>query len=286
MSSTKDSVERQYEEIVIEPANRFGINLRELWQYHELFYFFTWRDIKVKYKQTILGILWVMLQPLMMMLVFTFFFRSVVEAENTLGMSYTVFVFSGVLLWTFFTSAVTNSGNSMVLNAPIIKKIYFPRVIIPISSILAALLDLGVTLILFVLYLIIFHVPFDFLSFLVFWPLSLLLSIVGAVGLGCGLSALMVKYRDFRFVIPFALQLAFFLTPIVYPLSQTSQIWFLKYIFALNPMYGAITMFRMPLTSAPVDATLVLISVFSSLLMLVVGIGYFKKTEIYFADLA
>jgi len=285
MSNRKERILDQYEEILIEPANRFGINVRELWQYRELFYFFTWRDIKVKYKQTFLGILWVMLQPLMMMLVFTFFFRSVVQ-KDSLGMSYTVFVFSGVLLWTFFTSSVTNAGNSMVLNAPIIKKIYFPRLIIPISSILAALLDLGVTLILFVVYLIIFQVPFNFASLLLYWPAAFALSITGAMGLGCGLSALMVKYRDFRFVIPFALQLGFFLTPIVYPVSHGDRLPFLKYVFALNPMYGAITIFRLPMTSVPVDMTLVLISIASSLLMLVTGLAYFKRTELYFADLA
>lgn len=284
MGIRKDNMLDQYEEIVIEPANRFGINLRELWQYRELFYFFTWRDIKVKYKQTFLGVLWVMLQPLMMMLVFTFFFRSVVE-QTSLEMPYPVYVFSGVLLWTFFTAAVTNSGNSMVLNAPIIKKIYFPRLIIPVSSILAALLDLSITMILFVLYLVVFHVSVDFVEALLFWPLAILLSITGTLGLGCGLSALMVKYRDFRFVIPFALQLGFFLTPIVYPVSSNS-IPFLKYILAVNPMYGAIVMFRIPMMAAPADPVLVLISVLSSLIMLISGLLYFKKTELYFADLA
>lgn len=275
----------QYEEIVIEPANRFGISILELWQYRELFYFFTWRDIKVKYKQTFLGVLWVMLQPLLMMLVFTFFFRQVVE-QGELEIPYPIFVFSGVLLWTFFSSAVTNSGNSMVLNAPIIKKIYFPRLIIPISAILAALVDLFVALILFVFFLLFSpSVSVNFLLLLVFWPLAFLLGIISALGLGCGLSALMVKYRDFRFVIPFALQLAFFLTPIVYPVSK-SDIPILKYILALNPMYGAIMMFRIPMMTSVVDPYLILISVFSALCFLVVGFGYFKKTELYFADLA
>ncbi len=186
----------------------------------------------------------------------------------------------------FFTSSVTNAGNSMVLNAPIIKKIYFPRLIIPICSILAALVDLAITLVLFAAYLIVFQIHTNILSLLLFWPLALLLSITGAVGLGCGLSALMVKYRDFRFVIPFALQLAFFLTPIVYPLSYGDKIPFLKYIFALNPMYGAITMFRIPMMSASADFVLIGISVFSSLCMLFLGLFYFKRTELYFADLA
>jgi lipopolysaccharide transport system permease protein len=285
MSIGKENFNEPYDEVIIEPANRFGINMRELWQYRELFYFFTWRDIKVKYKQTLLGVLWVMLQPLLMMLVFTFFFRSVVNGDS-LGMPYGVFVFSGVLLWTFFSSGVTNGGNSMLLNAPIIKKIFFPRLIIPICSILAALVDLAVTLVLFVLYLVVVQPAVDILSLILFWPLALLLSITAAVGLGCGLSALMVKYRDFRFVIPFAMQLAFFLTPIVYPLSSSVKIPYLKYIFALNPMYGAITMFRIPMMSTPADPVLILISVFSSLCMLFIGLNYFKRTELYFADLA
>jgi len=273
-----------YTEMTIEPAKRFSVDTRELWQYRELFYFFTWRDIKVKYKQTILGVLWVMLQPLMMMLVFTFFFKSMVE-HSSLEMPYPVFVFSGVLLWTFFTSAVTNAGNSMVLNGPIIKKIYFPRLIIPISSILAALVDLMVTLVLFVVYLCFSSVTVNILEVLIFWPLALVLSIVAALGLGSGLSALMIKYRDFRFVIPFALQLAFFVTPIVYPVSRVN-LPYLKYILAVNPMYGAIMLFRMPMTTSSPDTIYILISVCSSLLLLLLGIGYFKRTELYFADLA
>lgn len=272
------------QETIIEPANRFSINFRELWQYRELFYFFTWRDIKVKYKQTILGVLWVMLQPLFMMLVFAFFFGQMLGVSSE-DIPYPVFAFSGLLLWTFFSAAVTNAGNSMVLNAPIIKKIYFPRLIIPMSSILAALVDLGVALSLFLIFLLFFPVSITLWQVFVFWPLAFLLSTVGAVGLGCGLSALMVKYRDFRFIVSFIMQIAFFLTPIVYPVSRVG-IPFLKYILALNPMYGAITLFRIPMTTAPTDPLLIMVSVVSSIVLLVAGLGYFKRTELYFADLA
>ncbi|HEY9005082.1 ABC transporter permease [Ohtaekwangia sp.] len=275
---------QQYSETIIEPANRLSLNFKELWGYRELFYFFTWRDIKVKYKQTVLGVFWVMLQPLFMMLIFTFFFGQMFEVGSD-SIPYPVFAFSGLLLWNFFSASVTNSGNSMVLNAPIIKKIYFPRLIIPLSSILASLIDLVVSLFLFVIFIFFFPVTIDIVNLILFWPLAFLLAFVGAVGLGCWLSALMVKYRDFRFVVPFMIQIGFFVTPVVYPFSRV-QLPALKYILALNPMYGAITLFRIPLTANVPDTMLIMMSIFSALLLLFVGMTYFKKTELFFADLA
>jgi lipopolysaccharide transport system permease protein len=273
----------QEEEFVIEPATRLAINLKELWHYRELFYFFTWRDIKVKYRQTILGLLWVMIQPLFMMLIFTFIFGDMVQKPDELP--YPVFAFSGLLLWTFFSSSVTTAGNSMVSHAAIIKKIYFPRIIIPLSAMLASLVDLVITFLLFVVFLFFFPVSVNPIGVIVYWPAALLLSIMAAVGLGCWLSALTVKYRDFRFVIGFVMQAAFFITPIVYP-ATASKYAFVKYMMALNPMYAAITIFRLPMTAATPDTTLLSISIVSSCIVLLIGFGYFKKTELFFADLA
>jgi lipopolysaccharide transport system permease protein len=275
---------QSHPDTIIEPASRLSFNFRELWSYRELFYFFTWRDIKVKYKQTVLGIFWVMLQPLFMMLIFTFFFGRMLGV-NTGVIPYSVFAFSGLLLWNFFSTSVTNAGNSMVLNAPIIKKIYFPRLIIPLSSVLASLVDLAVALLLFIVYLFFAPVSINILELVFFWPLAFILSLVGSVGLGCWLSALMIKYRDFRFVVSFVMQVAFFLTPIVYPVSRI-DLSFLKYILALNPMYAAITLFRVPLSTEPLDPVLITISICASILSLLLGLGYFRKTELFFADLA
>lgn len=275
---------QSYPDTVIEPASSLSFNFRELWSYRELFYFFTWRDIKVKYKQTVLGIFWVMLQPLLMMLIFTFFFGRMFGVGSD-SIPYPVFAFSGLLLWNFFSASVTNAGNSMVLNAPIIKKIYFPRLIIPLSSVLAAFVDLIISLVLFVIFIFFFPVSVDVTKLFICWPLAFLLSLIGAIGLGCWLSALMVKYRDFRFVVPFVMQIGFFVTPVVYPFSRV-QLPAFKYILALNPMYGAITLFRIPLAATMYDPVLIVISVCSSLLLLFVGLTYFKRTELFFADLA
>jgi len=268
----------------IDSRTQFSFRWKELWSYRELFYFFTWRDIKVKYKQTALGVIWVVLQPLLLMAIFTYFFGQVLGVKPE-GMSYSVFAFSGVLLWNFFSAAVTNAGNSMVANAGIIKKIYFPRLVIPLSSILVALVDLFITFILFIVFLLIDGDALQW-SAMLYWPAALLLGIVGGTGLGCLLAALMVKYRDFRFIVPFALQITFFITPVVYPMSRIS-FPYLKYILAVNPMYGAITLFRLPLMQSPeIDFSLIAISIISAFAFLVTGLFYFRKTELFFADVA
>jgi lipopolysaccharide transport system permease protein len=273
------------DELIIEPASKFSLNLKELWRYRELFYFFTWRDIKVKYKQTVLGFLWVILQPIIMMLIFNYFFGRMLGI-GVEGIPYPVFVLSGIILWNFFSSCVNNAGNSMVSNATIIKKIYFPRLIIPISSMLAALVDLCITFVLFLVFVFLYNGTLE-ISALYYWPLGMALTILGSLGIGCGVSALMVKYRDFRFIIPFALQAAFFITPIVYQIKSL-KFPMMEYVMALNPMYGAIALFREPLISGSttLDWGSVTISILSSISVFIIGLSYFRKTELFFADLA
>lgn len=271
-------------EMIIEPRKRFSLELTELWRYRELFYFFTWRDVKVKYKQTTIGILWVVLQPIITVVVFSMFFGRALGVPSE-GIPYPVFVFSGLLLWTFFSSSVSNAGNSMISQAAIIKKIYFPRIVVPISVILASLVDFFVAFVVFIIALFYFEVPMDFVKLLLFWPAALLLMLVGTLGLSCWLAALVVKYRDFRYVIPFGLQLLLFLTPVIYPASIINYPW-LKYALALNPMSGAITLFRMPFIVSTEPAILIIISMVSALLFLLVGVFYFKRIEDFFADLA
>ncbi len=270
-------------EYVIESKGRTLFQWSELWRYRELFYFFTWRDIKIKYKQTALGFLWAILQPLLMMIIFTFFFGRALNIPSQ-SLPYPVFVFSGLLLWNTFSSGLTNASNSMVNNASIIKKIYFPRLIIPVSSILVALFDFLMAFILFIPILLYFQTPLSS-SALWCWPAALVITVLATLGPGCLLAALNVKYRDFRYVIPFLVQLVFFLTPVIYPVSMLKYP-LLQYLLVLSPMYAAVELFRYPLTGAELNLPFLFISLASGIILLFSGILYFKKTEDFFADFA
>ncbi len=276
-------------EYFIRPQGKFSLNLKELWQYRELFYFFTWRDIKVKYKQTFLGFLWAILQPLLMMTVFVVFFSRALKVPTD-NIPAPIFYFSGLLLWNLFSSGLSSSANSMVTNADIIKKVYFPRLIIPYSGVLTALFDFLMALLLFI-GLIIFYkltVPTINISYniLLFLPISLVLTIITTIGLGCTLAALNVKYRDFRYVIPFTIQFLLFVTPVIYPVSIFQNIPYLKYILAINPMTGAVILGRSAFMPTPPDWSVIGISIFSAILLFFIGLYVFRKMEAYFADIA
>jgi lipopolysaccharide transport system permease protein len=271
-------------EYEIKSQSKITVGFAELWQFRELFYFFTWRDIKVKYKQTVLGFVWAILQPFLMMLIFSVFFGKALKVPSD-NVPYPVFVFSGLLLWTVFSSGVSNAGNSMVSNANIIKKIYFPRLIIPFSSILVSLFDFLMALVVFVGILIYYQTNIDYTRMIIFLPCGLLIAIISTFGIGTFLAALNIKYRDFRYVIPFLIQVLMFLTPVIYPISILPKLW-MKYIIAINPMYAAIELFRNGIIKKPLDLNLILISLFSAVLFLLIGVLYFRKTEAYFADLA
>ena len=224
-------------EYIIKPESKFSFNGKELWQYRELFYFFTWRDVKIKYKQTTLGFLWAILQPLFMMTIFTLFFGKALNIPSQ-NLPYPVYVFSGLLIWNIFSSGLTSASNSMVSNASIIKKIYFPRLIIPVSSILVALFDFLMAFILFIGILVFYKQPVLWQALFI-WPLALVVSVMATLGLGCWLAALNVKYRDFRYVIPFLVQVLFFLTPVIYPISLLKYP-ILQYVLVCSPMYAAV----------------------------------------------
>jgi lipopolysaccharide transport system permease protein len=219
-----------------------------------------------------------------MMVIFTIFIGRAMNVASE-DMEYPVFAFSGLILWTVFSSGITNAGNSMVTNAQIIKKIYFPRLVIPISSILVAVFDFFIAFLVFIILLITYQQPFDLIGALVLWPIALFVTVIATFGPGCLLAALNVKYRDFRYVIPFFVQALLFLTPVIYPISIVSNVW-LKYALAINPMYAAITLFRMPMMSSFPDIALLSISLLSGIIFFVIGLTYFRKTEMYFADLA
>lgn len=272
----------QKPQIIIQPASRFSLNLRELWQYRELFYFFTWRDIKVKYKQTSLGILWALLQPLSLMLLFTIIFSKKLQFDSG-TMRYEIFVLSGLILWNIFYSSVSMASESMIHHSDIIKKIFFPRLIVPTSSILAALFDFLIAFVLFIVFCLIYNEIPGWKAFIAF-PAAILLTVLSAFGTGIFLSALNIRFRDFRYVVPFLLQFFFFATQIVYSLQTVQHNW-LKYVLAINPVNGAIEIFRSAFTNQ-YNTDVILISTVSSLVITFTGVVYFKKSEAYFADLA
>jgi lipopolysaccharide transport system permease protein len=274
---------KEQKESIVDAERQALFDFQEIWNYKELFYFFTWRDVKIKYKQTVLGFLWAILQPLFMMIIFTLFFGRALNVPSQ-NLPYPVFVFSGLLLWNTFSAGLTNSASSMVNNAQIIKKIYFPRIVIPVSSILVALFDFLMAFILFVPLLIFYRQPVE-LSAMWSWPLALFVCLIATLGPGTMLAALNVKYRDFRYVIPFLVQMLFFLTPVIYPISVL-EYPILQYVIALSPMYAAIELFRYPLTGVALDPLFLGVSLSSSLIVLLSGLIYFKRTENFFADFA
>jgi len=271
-------------EYEIKAHGKFRIGFKELWTYRELFYFFTWRDIKVKYKQTFFGFAWAILQPVLLMLLFTFFFSSRLNVPSD-GTPYPVFVFAGLLLWNIFSSGLANAGNSMVTNANIIKKIYFPRLIVPLSSVLVALFDFLMAFLVFLGLLIYYHQPVIPGLFILALVYSILITTMATFGLGAFLAALNVKYRDFRYVIPFMIQALLFITPVIYPISIVNN-KNVVFILNLNPLSGAITLFRSSISGISPDMQSVVIGTMSAIIMLVGGVIYFRKTEAYFADLA
>ena len=271
-------------EFEIKPQSKFSIGLKELWEYRELFYFFTLRDIKVKYKQTVLGFLWAVLQPLTMALLFSFFIGKAITNYTNMQTPYVVFALSGLVLWGIFSSGINNAGNSMVSNANIIKKIYFPRLIIPISAVLVGVFDFFMAFIVFIIFCFFNHVAFSWQS-VIYFPVAVVLTSIATFGIGTFLAALNVKYRDFRYIIPFLVQFLLFLTPVIYPITITSNIY-LKALMALNPMTAPLDLFRAGIGVGHINLMIDGLSVLSSLILFLVGLVYFRKTEAYFADLA
>jgi lipopolysaccharide transport system permease protein len=219
-----------------------GVSLRELWTHRELLYFLTWRDLKVRYKQTVLGVAWAIMQPLFTMIIFTLFFGRLAGVPSD-GVPYPVFVYAGLIIWTFFSNAVTSSGNSLVGNAQLLSKVYFPRMIIPGSAILAGVVDLAIAFVVLV-GLMIYYGTAPTVKFLLV-PVLLALITLLSFSVGMWLSALNVKYRDIRFALPFVVQLWMFLSPVIYPSSFVPARW--RWLLALNPLTGIIDNFRVSL---------------------------------------
>jgi len=269
---------------VIDAESRTPLNLSEIWEFRELLYFFAWRDIKVKYKQTFLGVTWAFIQPFLMMLVLNLFFGKMLNFPSD-KLPYAVFAFTGLIIWNIFSSGVINSGNSMMANAVIIKKNYFPRIILPLSAVIVSLFDFLVSFVLFSGLLIYYKVFPDFLRLIIFFPFSVFIALITTIGTGVIIGAMSIRFRDFRIVMPFVIQLLLFITPVIYPISAISNKT-LYYILSLNPMAGAISLARASLTQNPVDWAVVGIGVGMAILLFFFGMLIFKRNETLISDLA
>jgi lipopolysaccharide transport system permease protein len=257
------------------------IDFRELKEYRDLFYFLVVRDIKVKYKQTVLGGLWAVIQPFFSMVVFTLFFGKLAKMPSD-GIPYPIFSYSALVAWTYFAHCISGSGNSLIGNTSLISKVYFPRLIIPFTPVLAGLLDFCIAFLVLLGMMLYYHMyPTPFVLLL---PLLVVLMIMSASGVGMILGALNAKYRDIGYTIPFIVQLWMFASPIVYPASMVPE----KYrpLYALNPMTGVIEGFRSALlgtTEFPIK--MIAISVIVSCVLFLLGLFYFKQTERFFPDI-
>jgi lipopolysaccharide transport system permease protein len=266
---------------IIEPCKGLiSINLKEIWNYRELFYFLTKRDIKVRYKQTVLGGLWAVIQPVFTMIVFTLFFGKLAQVPSD-GIPYPIFVYAGLLPWTYFANALTASGNSLVGSSNLITKVYFPRLIIPASASLAGLIDFLIAV--SILGVMMIYYQFLPASGILLFPLLVGLTFFCAVGVGLWLSALNVQYRDIRYAIPFVIQLWMFVSPVIYPVSMVGEKY--RWLLALNPMGGVIAAFRASLLGhQPVDWFLLALSALIIVFVFFSGLVYFKTMEKTFAD--
>lgn len=267
--------------VTITPRSSWvSLNLQDLWAYRELLYFLTWRDVKVRYKQTALGAAWAILQPLLMMVIFSVLFGRVAGMPSD-GVPYPLFAYGGLLAWTFFSTAITSSGNSLVGSAHLITKVYFPRMIIPGAAVCAAALDFVLAFVVLVPLMIYYHVTLTWQIALL--PLLALVLMVLALGVGMWMSALNVKYRDVRFALPFLTQIWMFLSPVIYPLSRLPQK--AKLVMMLNPVTGIVEGFRSALFGLPVNWRALFASTVISIAVLAYAAFSFRRMEKEFADI-
>ena len=270
--------------VIIEPGRSEKNYWKDLWHFRELFYILSWRDIKVKYKQTVLGVLWAIIRPLLTMIVFTFVFGRVAKMDTQSTVPYSIIVFAGLLPWQFFSNSITECSNSLVGNTNLITKVYFPRMIIPASSVITSFIDFFISFVILVgLFVVKGYVP---PGQIVVMPLFCVLAFLASFGPGLYLTALNVKYRDFRYIIPFIVQFGLFISPVGYTSEQIPGKW--QWLYALNPMVGVIDGFRWcivkdapnPMLHYPFYISLAVIFFFVWL-----SIYQFRKMEKNFADL-
>ena len=267
---------------IIRPSRGWvSLDLRELWEYRELLYFLVWRNIKVRYKQTVLGAAWAILQPVLTMVVFSVFFGRLANVPSD-GFPYPIFNYTALLPWQLFARAVTDSSNSLVTNQRLITKVYFPRLVIPISAVLAGLVDFGIAFL--VLLGMMFYYRIRLTVYIWTLPLFILLAMGAALAVGLWMSALNVKYRDVHHIVPFITQLWFYATPIAYSSSLVPEGF--RALYGLNPLVGVVEGFRWALLGSQAwgTRTLVVVSALAVVLLLVGGLVYFRRMERTFAD--
>jgi lipopolysaccharide transport system permease protein len=267
--------------VTIKPSNGWvSLRLQELWEHRELIYFLIWRDIKVRYKQTVLGAAWAIIQPLFTMAVFAVFFGHLAKIPSD-GVPYPMFAYAALVPWTFFANALTQASNSLVGSAGLITKVYFPRLVVPLASVLSGIVDLvlafGVLLLLMVAYGV------GVSARLLWVPVFVVLTVTAALAVSLWLSALNVKYRDVRYTVPFLTQVWLFATPVAYPSSLLPEPW--RTLYGLNPMVGVVEGFRWAmLNTGSAPGSIFLVSSLASLLFLLLGAHYFRRVEGTFAD--
>ncbi len=289
MSETTITPRPSEEVLVLRPSRGWSaLNLGDLWRYRELIYFLIWRDVKVRYKQTALGASWAILQPFITMVVFTLLFGRLAKMPSD-GIPYPLFVYTGLLPWGLFTKAIGDAGRSMVTNRSMITKVYFPRLSIPLASVLAGLVDFALAFLVLIGMMVVYnYVPaleyqVVITPAILTLPLFLLLALVTSLGVGLWLSALNVQYRDVNYILPFLTQFWLFITPIAYPASMIPEKW--QMLYSLNPMTGVVEGFRWALLGVKeAPSPMIAVSSTIAIVLLVSGLFYFRRMERTFAD--
>ncbi len=266
--------------VIIGPSRGLlAIRWRDLWEYRELFFFLVWRDIKVRYKQTILGAAWAIIQPLTTMVVFSIFFGRLAGISSD-GHPYPVFSYAGLLPWQLFASGLAAAANSLLASSSMVRKVYFPRIALPVSGVLASLVDFAIAFVVLIGLMIWYGIVPTLATLLL--PLFLLQALITALGVGLWLSALSARFRDVRHALPFMVQFWLFATPVVYPSSLLSEPW--RTLYGLNPMVGVVEGFRWALLGSAPPGGMIVFSAAASLLALITGLIYFQSVERQFAD--
>lgn len=283
MTTKEVALTKTPETVLIKPSKGWvPLNLKDLWAYRELVYFLTWRDIKVRYKQSVLGILWAILKPFMSMVVYTIFFGTLAKIPSD-GVPYPIFSYTAILPWELFASALSVASRSMVSSGNMISKIYFPRIIVPLSSVMASLVDFAIGFLILFAMMFYYHIT---PTIAILWlPLLILMALVTALGVGFWFSALMVRYRDVGYMMPYITDLWKFISPVVYGASMIPEKY--RLIYSLNPMTGVVEGFRYALlgTQQSTSIWMVLISALISIVILISGLYYFRRMEKQFADM-
>jgi lipopolysaccharide transport system permease protein len=273
-------------QIIIEPSRGWiSLQLKALWQFRELLYFLVWRDLKVRYKQTALGAFWIVLQPVISMVIFTFLFGGLLNVPSA-GVPYPIFAYTGLLAWNYFSSSLNRSSLSLVGSANLITKVYFPRLLIPLASVLSGLVDFAVAFLVLIGLMVYYQIHFT--QAVALLPIFLLMAILTALGFGMWLSALNVRFRDINVLMPFIIQIWMYLTPVIYPTSLVPVRF--RFLLALNPMTAVVEGFRWALlgpymTGTPINIPTIILSIVVILIVLVSGMFFFRRTERTFADI-